>query len=78
MPQTADARKLMEQQALDLRARAERFRTFAENARTGLRQTLLDLAEESDAFAARVDAQLQTLGPSGAARPTEQASRDGG
>jgi hypothetical protein len=48
MQQTAKASQLMEQQALELRARAERFRTFAEGARMGLRQTLLDLAQALD------------------------------
>lgn len=62
MPEIPEAHRLMEQQALELRARAERFRTFAEGNRTTMRQTLIDLARDSDAFAARIEAQLRALG----------------
>jgi hypothetical protein len=64
----------MAQQALDLRARAEQFRTFAESSRNpAQRQTLLDLARDSDDFAARIEAELPGLAtapPAPAADPS--------
>lgn len=59
-----EARRLMMQQALDLRRRAEAFRTFAEGKQGALRQQLLDLAADSDAFAARIEAALPPVPPS--------------
>jgi hypothetical protein len=57
-----EARRLMQQQALELRARAEQFRTFAELNRNGtLRQTLLELAQTSDEFAAKIEAALTEI-----------------
>jgi hypothetical protein len=65
----------MAQQALDLRARAEQFRTFAESSRNlAQRQTLLDLARDSDDFAARIEARLLGLASAPSAEPSASKS----
>ena len=61
MPDTPEARRFMEQHARDLRDRAERLRTFAEGNRTRARQTLLELARDSDALAQRIEARLRDM-----------------
>jgi hypothetical protein len=60
MTQTVENRSRMAQRALDLRARAERFRTFAETSRRmESRQTLLDIAHEADQFAQQIEGSLE-------------------
>lgn len=64
MPKTAEIRMRLTQQALDLRAKAERFRTFAEgNCSPVARRTLLEIAQDSDALATRLERQLAELVP---------------
>jgi hypothetical protein len=62
MPDREQARSFLEQQALDARERAERFRTVSEGSRSlEAKRILADIAEAADQFAARLERQIQRM-----------------
>ncbi len=62
MPDTEDARALLERQAIEYRARAEDFRTVCEGTRSPTaRRALLALAATADEMAAKIEAQARAL-----------------
>ncbi|MBV8169303.1 MAG: hypothetical protein JO021_21090 [Alphaproteobacteria bacterium] len=62
MPDRDKAWPLLERQALDLRERAELFRTAAEGLKSRTaRDALLELAQQTDRLAATVEAQIRVL-----------------
>ncbi len=64
MPDTEKARSVLEQQALDYRARAEQLRTVGETLGSqNARRILLDLASEADRMATKIEAQITALRP---------------
>jgi hypothetical protein len=70
MPANAQERTLLERQALDLRNKAEQFRSSAEGLRNlAARDALLKIAAEADRLAGTIEAQAKGLpGPSRARR----------
>ena len=62
MPDLETARSFLAQQALDARARAEKFRTFGENTRSPVaRRLLCDIADDADRFATQTERRLAAL-----------------
>ena len=75
MPERDTARALLARQALDLRDKAEQYRSAAEGTRNHVaKDALLNLARDSDRMAATIEAQVtglaRGLGPVSAAAPT--------
>ena len=70
MPETEYTRSFLEQQALDARQRAEKFRTVSETTGSAeAKRILRDLAEAADQFAARLERHIKTL-------PAQAAGKD--